>query len=37
MIQFDTLIYFFRAIFRLELNEQNVDLLVKRAACDSLC
>ena len=37
MIQFGTLIYFFRAIFRLELNEQNVNLLVKRAACDSLC
>ena len=37
MIQFDTLIYFFRAIFRLELNKQNVNLLVKRAACDSLC
>ena len=35
--QFDTLICFFRAIFRLELNKQNVNLLVKRAACDSLC
>ena len=32
MIQFNTLIYLFMAIFRLELNEQNVNLLVKRAA-----
>ena len=36
MIQFNTFIYLFMAIFRLELNEQNVNLLVKRAACDSL-
>ena len=36
MIQFNILIYLFMAIFRLELNEQNVNLLVKRAACDSL-
>ena len=37
MIQINTLIYLFMAIFRLELNKQNVNLLVKRAACDSLC
>ena len=36
MIQFNIFIYLFMAIFRLELNEQNVNLLVKRAACDSL-
>ena len=36
MIQFNILIYLFMAIFRLELNEQNVNLLVTRVACDSL-
>ena len=36
MIQISTLIYLFMAIFRLELNKQNVNLLVKRAACGSL-
>ena len=36
MIQFNILIYLFMAIFRLELKEQNVNLLVTRVACDSL-
>ena len=36
MTQFNTLIYLFMAIFRLELNKQNVNLLVKRAACGSV-
>ena len=36
MIQFNTLNYLFLAIFRLELNKQNVNLLVKQAACGSL-
>jgi len=36
MIQFNTLIYLFMTIFRLEFSKQNVNLLVKRAACGSL-
>ena len=36
MMQYNTLIYFFIEIFRLELNKQNVNLLVTRAACDNL-
>ena len=36
MIQFDTLIYLFMAIFSLEFSKQNVNLLVKRAACGSV-
>ena len=36
MIQLNILIYLFMAIFRLELYEQNVNLLVTRVACDSL-
>ena len=36
MIQFNTLIYLFMAIFSLEFSKQNVNLLVKRAACGSV-
>ena len=36
MIQFNTLIYLFMAIFSLEFSKQNVNLLVKRAAWGSV-